>query len=379
MTATPTETAQNALDALDKLPVSDWTWETYHLKGILLGVLDRFSEGEEHLAKAIEMNPKDPILLTDMAENKRHQGLNDEARQLLLTAVTLDPKCGDAVFQLGLLEFESANYSAALRMFDAAATIMPTDSGPLTLKARTLTRLEKDDEAKGVFENALSKNPKDIEAHYYLAQLSIRQGNAAAAISHLEAIIAIDSNHLSALRQLSVAYIETDKFDLALLHIKTLLSADPEDLDTQFRYATCLAGLKRHAEAVATYDQMLARTPDDVIVICAKGLAQLNANDTKSAMLTLKSATVIDPNHYLPYYYLGVGYMKSERWEDAAKALTKALTLGAQSADVASALGTCYLARNQSKEAISAFQKATEFSPQQGYKDLVKLAESRGV
>lgn len=377
MTATPIETAQNALDTLNKLPAASWTWETYHLKGILLSALNRFSESDDILAKALEMNPKDPILLTDMGENKRLQGQNDAAKQLLLQAVALNPKCGDAVFQLGLLEFESTHYEEALPLFDSAATLMATDSSPLTLKARTLTRLKRDEDAKAIFESALTRNPKDIEAHYYLAQLSIRQGYADPAIRHLEAVLAIDPAHNSALQQLSVAYIESDQFELALPHITTLLAADSRDLDTQFRYATCLSGLQRHTEAVAAYDQILTQTPDDVTTICAKGLAQINANDSKSAMTTLKSATLIDANHPLPYYYVGIAYMKSERWDEAAKALTKALNLGGPSPDIASALGTCYLALNQPKEAVTAFQKAAQSSPQQGYKDLVKLAESR--
>jgi tetratricopeptide (TPR) repeat protein len=87
---------------------------------------------EQKLARFVELKPQDPLAsyYYAMAVWKQKGQLIDpptlqRVEGLLTRAVTLDPGCGDAYFQLGVLEATRANYPKAIPYYSKAIQINP--------------------------------------------------------------------------------------------------------------------------------------------------------------------------------------------------------------------------------------------------------------
>ncbi len=110
------------------------------------------------------------VLWTDAPDEKAQALLDEGMRQragfnLLGARDTLDqlvdycPDYAEGYNQRAFANFLDANYTGALVDLDVALQITPTHLGALTGKARTLLRLDRNDEAQALLREALALNP----------------------------------------------------------------------------------------------------------------------------------------------------------------------------------------------------------------------------
>lgn len=352
-----------ALKAMRQIPTSDETWETQQLKGTILKLLGSFSEAVTVFESALILHPKDPALMTDMAESLAKMGEVTKAQRLLEEALQISPEYGEAHFQLGLLYFETAQFEEALPCFSAAVARMPTEASPFTLKARTLFALN-DPQAESFFQQALQRNPKDPEAQYFLSEVYFEKGDIVKALVALEAVVALMPNHKEALHTLGFTYFNLSRFSEALPFLKKELMQDPNNTEIQLQISLCLTETGDAQSAIRMLEPLLQSDPNDVSLLCAKGMAQIKSKTYKEAMETLKHAAQIAPSDFMPFHYLGILFKDMMRYDDAIKAYSKAIALDPQNHDLHSALGGCFLATQRFAEATQSFQKAISISPQ---------------
>ena len=110
-------------------------------------------------------------------------GRAEEAYRL---AIEKDPSHADALVNLGCLAHEKGELELAEKHYREALR-KSTDATPRFNLAVLLEDLERLEEARAVYEEALELDPACAEAHFNLSRLCDRLGDGAAAVRHLAA------------------------------------------------------------------------------------------------------------------------------------------------------------------------------------------------
>jgi tetratricopeptide (TPR) repeat protein len=109
------------------------------------------------------------------------------ARDAYGRALELDPKHADAHVNLGCLEHEAGRLRAAEQHYRAARAARAGDGTAAFDLGVVLEDLDRLEESRAAYEQALAVEPGNADAHYNLARLHDRLGDPTGAIRHLQA------------------------------------------------------------------------------------------------------------------------------------------------------------------------------------------------
>jgi TolA-binding protein len=226
------------------------------------GELDRISEilsnGEEYLKAFPEV--LDSFILQLAADSIVSGELEEAERYLLrLWAQKKDPQT--ALF-LAELRIKQGRNSEALDYLDQAdaslgfADRLPFKKGKILLDMGLLNQAE---DVFSAFLEEYPESPGRGEARYYLALISISEGDNASAIQVLSAEEA--SYPKEAYLLLSIAHQNTGNLSAALSEIESYLVGNPDDLEAELRRVTLLAGLGRYSGVISESNKILGKYP----------------------------------------------------------------------------------------------------------------------
>ena len=107
----------------------------------------------------------------------------------------------------------------------------------------------------------LGREPKNIDALFFLGVASGQQGQFAESARHLRGVIKMAPNHAGAHMYLGLAQAQLGNTDDALRSFDRAISHQPALLDAYVHRANVLAANGRLADAISTYDRALMATP----------------------------------------------------------------------------------------------------------------------
>lgn len=120
----------------------------------------------------------------DLARIALADGDLAEAERLVRAADAIQTGHPTGAWLLGRIRAGQGNDAAAHTAFTVALAAFPRDREVLALRAESLYRLERDDEAATDMEAVLAIDPEHLGAHALLARIRDEQGNVEAAIRH---------------------------------------------------------------------------------------------------------------------------------------------------------------------------------------------------
>ncbi len=229
----------------------------------------------------------------------------EEARKALLEALAIEPGNPDYLYHLGVVLIEldqPAQVIESLRVIEPQAGQYPRISYVLgqahrrlgdTEKAKTYFRMfqqgiDRQDKAKAeseemqnllrdalqhlqqgnvraareLFERMLASDPRDRDAHSYLAKIYISSGLWDRAYRHLEVLQTIDPESVD-LHYLSASYwYERGDRERALSHAEKAKAARPGDADVRNLLGNIYLALGQREAALEEYEAALSLQPD---------------------------------------------------------------------------------------------------------------------
>lgn len=135
---------------------------------------------------AAERLPDDPGPHLDLARAALADGALDRAEQHVRDGDRVSPGHPTAAWLLARIRSSQGNHPAALTALDVALAAFPRDRELLVMKADSLFRLERDDEAAAVLELVLEIDPEHLAAHALLTRIRAEQGDDASSRRHRE-------------------------------------------------------------------------------------------------------------------------------------------------------------------------------------------------
>ncbi len=239
------------------------------------------------------------------------------------------PNHFDAWHMLGVCEFQSRNYEAAVRalkralLLDQQSAVAHSDLG-IALKA-----LQRYDAALACFDSAIALQPDFADAHYNRGNLLSELGRFTEAVAGFDGAIAVNPQHLHAWKSRGNA----------------------------------LRGLARLADAIASYDSALAIAPDDIGAWTNRGEMLRLLGRLDDALASTERALSINPE--IPETWLvrsSILLMKG-RVTDAQASCQRALAIKPDYAKALTVLGQCHLQQANAEAAIACFDRSLAIKP----------------
>ncbi|WP_457636987.1 tetratricopeptide repeat protein [Oceanithermus sp.] len=222
----------------DALRIDPNYYPIYNQRGLIYQYKGDLKKAEEAYKKALELEPKDPIVHYNLAQVYLSEGRLDEALEMLRKGVELDPESAQLQLLYGkaltvkgdLAKAEGAfkkgtkldplNASAWLSLgqvyylekkYDEAAKALSNsiELDPLSYPeayfylGRTLLDQGKKDEARSNFTKAVKLAPKNADYHYWLARSLLELGKKDEARTELEKALNLNPKHEAAKKALA--------------------------------------------------------------------------------------------------------------------------------------------------------------------------------
>jgi tetratricopeptide (TPR) repeat protein len=228
----------------------------------------RHAQADYQSALALSLDPDCPEALVVQGQILSLKGQTVASRQALEKAASLRPANADAHYQLGILFFRGRLNPEAVRQFEDAVALRPTDARAYDYLALSLEGLGEAERVDLAYRSALKVNEGpffDPFVEYNYGRFLLKQDRLEESRSHLDRAVALLPNHRG-------VHYERGKLDLALKDYqlarkdaeRALSLRDPSgfvlDLQVYYLLATVYARLGE-SELARKYAELSRTTP----------------------------------------------------------------------------------------------------------------------
>lgn len=136
----------------------------YFRLGVVYDKLDDKQAVIDAMQRSLELDDTDAYTLNYLGYTFAELNINlDEAKELILRAMTLKPDDGYITDSLGWVYFKQGDYESALKYLKIAAELLPSDPTVLEHLGDTHYQLENFRQALNYYQQALEHNPDDLQ------------------------------------------------------------------------------------------------------------------------------------------------------------------------------------------------------------------------
>ena len=271
-----------ALEAFQKAQACER--DTVEVQTILARVhmaLGHQEEAKEALKTALSLKPCKPETLLALAGMHKALGEAKDAMFLYKKVLFDDPNNCDALLGLADIHRAREDWDAVMVNTEIILEQFPAHLKAGHLRARALKKLNRPDEMVALAKAMADKAPDDIEVVTLLCSALHEAEEYASAIYAADHALQIDPKAKEPMFLRSSSYFRLGRHEIALHQINDLLQKYPDYSDARQNKAVILERMLRLDESITIYDQMLAKTPDDLTLKSNKAYCLLLKGDLK--------------------------------------------------------------------------------------------------
>ena len=302
----------------------DARWEL----GRTASMLGHHAEAVEEFSALLQYHPRDAGAMIQLALSETAIGETDAARQWYEQLLTIDPDSSLVHFYLGELAYHRGLNDAAMRHLERALALSPQNHEALYLLGFVLGDAGHHDEAREVMRRAVSLNPTLSRTHANLALTPLaRDQHVERPRRDSRQNVQLDDARDAQLAHyhLAVAFRQKGYLNEALAEYRLGLQRG-EDRDLAEQGMAELHLLRGESdEAVALYDELLARQPGSAKLWNERGVALHQAGRYVDAQESYRAAIGCEPNNSLALNNLGVALYHAGQPEPAFDLFRRAL------------------------------------------------------
>lgn len=169
------------------------------IRGVAQGALEW---GTKSFEKALELEPRNPVLLTELGKLKVIENQIAEAKELFGRAIELMPEYLDANLQLSLLDEKEQKTEEAIRRLETLVQLYPFNTEVLFQLGRLYFNADRIDEAIDLFQQIIRFAPNHANAHYSLGLAYERKGEREAALKEFEKVLTLNPGNEDVMRKI---------------------------------------------------------------------------------------------------------------------------------------------------------------------------------
>ncbi len=196
-----------------------------------------------------------------------------------------------------------------------------------------------------------------------LARLSLKLGQPARAIGHLDVALKIAPRDADVLFEYGRAFNNTRRFDRAAMAFRGALALRPRWLDAHLNLAHVLRASGDFKLALDAYQRALRIDPDNVRGHGGIATVHLELGNTATGLHHFQRACTLDPTSAALWSQRGQALQNAGLPEDAVESFTQAVRCAPNDASMHSALGSAWQSSGELERARACFAQALVIAP----------------
>ena len=225
------------------------------------------------------------------AASNRH----DLAIEWFAMAIRQNHEVADYFVHLGKALHRRARYAEAIKSFDRALVVDPSQSAVWCMMGEVLQQEKRLDEAIMAFDQALQVKPDYWEAANSSAMLFFETGRYDLAIARFTRSLEVVPNQAAAINLAGISHSRMRRLEEAVVHCRRAAELDLGNADFKKNVGLLMQKLGRHLEAIAWLDQALALNPNHASALNDRGTSLFELRRSDQAFADLIRAVEIDP------------------------------------------------------------------------------------
>jgi predicted O-linked N-acetylglucosamine transferase (SPINDLY family) len=335
-------------------------------KGFKLSAwIDRvFRFGEKLKSDSRKTNPIESA--TGIFQHGRElesQGRFDDAIKAYLDAIRIEPKAGQAYFNLGNLLLELNRDAEALNAYSTAAELKPESAGVQFNLGLVHLKLGSLDNAISALRQAIRLKPDFGDAYLTLGSALVDMARYEQAIQILDSAVELIPNSRQAYQIKGVAHQELDQFVEASECYLNALKIDPEVSECRGNLAGVYMKIGRPEDALDQYHIGLEMGPVSADFHYNHGVLLNAVGESARAIDSYRQAINVQHDHFESHVNLGNLLAQSSKFEEAIELHRKAVGFQPTNFDAHLNFGITLLTTGNVAQAKQHFLKAVDLNP----------------
>jgi protein O-mannosyl-transferase len=245
---------------------------------------EQWEESIENLEKALKCKQFAPSVHGNLTRAYVATGKAELAKQHCAQALVLEPESGRLRQQAGLIEVMSGNFAEALKHFEVALQLAPSDIVIMVNLAQCNLQLGKPAEAESLLRKAIELDGKAAEPRRRLVDLLMRQPSSEAAIEAAMSYVESVPNDPRANVQLGMLWAAKGENAKAIEQLKQAAKFDPAPAEANYLLGNAYRAAGDLSVARTYYEAELKHYPKNADALSK--LAELVANDNPQLAVT---------------------------------------------------------------------------------------------
>jgi protein O-GlcNAc transferase len=234
-------------------------------------------------------------------------------------------------------------------------------------KALTLHQQGQLVQAESLYRIILKQAPKHFDARHLLGFIQYQRNNFDATARLISQALKLDAKSAPVHSNLGNALFKLKRHQEAVASYDRALAIKPDSVEALYNRGLALFELKRHQEALASYDRALAFNPDFAEALNNRGNALLELRRHGEAIASYDRALAFKPDNAEALYNRGNALLELERHEEAVASYDRALALKSDDAEALYNRGNALLELQRYEEAIKEFERLLSVKPDFDY------------
>jgi tetratricopeptide (TPR) repeat protein len=293
------------------------------------------------------LSPNSAIAHTLLGSSLQALGQDDEALVELHRAIQLDPLSKTPRLALGALEHDRGNKAEALVQWEEVVRLDPGSVRALDWIAKTRIEAHQYAAAADLLSTAPDAEDLAIDRVVANSQAALYEQ----AIATGEKSIEKHADWLRLRMAVATVLVQRNRYQEAVALLQKSLQTHLNDIDLQILYLRVLVLMGDMAQSKPYASEFLKHHPDNFDGLYLNGLLDRQDGNYEAALLHLRSAEALQPNHFDVHYNLGVTLAKLRLPDEAKDELEKAMVLDDAGPDVHFQLASVLRSLNHAADA----------------------------
>lgn len=293
----------------------------------------RLGEAEKIYRSLIAADPHHFDALHLSGVLKHQQGRSVDALRLVAAALKAKPGSADALVSYGVILEALKRHEEALASFDRALAERAGDAALHYNRGNALKGLGRHMEALASYDQALVLAPDLAVAHHNLGSTYATLERNEEALASYDRVLSLTLQRAGIKIEGGISPAAAEWSDRSPEKVYKALAADPDSADVLNNRGKVLIRLKRHQEAVGSFDMTLALRPGQADAHCYRGAALSEIGRFDEALADFARALRIKPNFVDAHLKRGNALVQINRMDEALRSYTDALAIEPENPD----------------------------------------------
>jgi len=284
-----------------------------------------FADAEPLIAEILQQDRRNTTGLRLRAAIRIEQGQLDNAIADLREALNDQPKSAQLLLLLATAYERGGKNELAERQYADALKASGNDPNVGNRYVAFLQRRGEAARAEDVLTEVVTRNPRNLDALFSLAQVRLSRQNWAGAIAVADAMESIGDNKGIGEQIRASALAGQNKLEQSLVALESAHAAAPDALQPIVSLVSAYVRLGKTDKAEALLQGVLAKYPDNAQILVLMGQTRVAENKPADAEKSFKTAIDKQPKDPNAYNALSDLYIRDKNFDAAAAVIQSGL------------------------------------------------------